>query len=243
MIRFSELFCRSITRRPPAPHGSDGWAGAAAASALPGWLILLVTAAFLFIPRWSSGNALPETGQVRFVADGDTIILESGEKVRYLGIDAPEIAPDKAGRDCYGEESRKLNRDLVLHQRVSLQYDQEKTDRHGRLLAYVILPDGKCANAVMLRAGCALVYRPPQDFRRLQEFLLLQKEAIRQHRGMWGACPVTPAQSYLGNRGTFVLHRLECSLGKKIAAARRVTFGNRWAGLEQGYRPCRLCKP
>ena len=127
-----------------------------------------------------------------FVCDGDTIILKSGEKVRYLGIDAPEIAHDRGTADCFGEEARKLNSDLVLHQRISLQYDHEKTDQYGRLLAYVLLPNGKCANAELLRAGCAFVFRSNQDFRRLQEFLLLQKEAIHQRQGMWGACAVKP---------------------------------------------------
>lgn len=207
------------------------------------WLVILMAMGLTFTPGLSLGRALPDSGQVKFVCDGDTIILESGEKVRYLGIDAPEIAHDKSEADCFGEHARKVNSDLVLHKHVTLQYDQEKIDQHGRLLAYVILPGGKCANAEMLRAGCAFVFRPVQDFRRLQEFLLLQKEAFRQHQGMWGACAVKPEKSYTGNRGTFVFHRPDCPLGRKIAAARRVSFTDRWAGLEQGYRPCRMCKP
>lgn len=207
------------------------------------WLMIFVSAGVMLCAGLSLGQAFPNSGLVKFVLDGDTIVLESGEKVRYLGIDAPEIAHDKSEADCFGEQARKMNSDLVLHKRVSLQYDQEKADQHGRLLAYVILPGGKCANAELLRAGCAFVYRPAQDFRRLQEFLRLQKEAIRQHQGMWQACAVKPEKSYIGNGGTFVFHRPECTLGRKIAAAHRVSFTDRWAGLEQGYRPCRMCKP
>lgn len=207
------------------------------------WVMFLMAAGLMLTPGLSFGRTLPGSGQVTFVVDGDTVVLESGEKVRYLGIDAPEIAHDGSEADCFGEQARKMNRDLVLHKQVSLEYDQEKIDQHGRLLAYVILPGGRCANAELLRAGCAFVFRPAQDFRRLQEFLLLQKEAFRQHRGMWGACEVKPEKSYAGNRGTFVFHRPDCPLGRKIAAARRVRFADRWAGLEQGYRPCRRCKP
>jgi micrococcal nuclease len=212
-------------------------------TALGWWLLALVAGMLALIPGSGWTRAFPDAGEVTFVCDGDTIILETGERVRYLGIDAPEIAHDKAKADCFGEEARKVNSDMVLHKRVSLQYDHEKTDPHGRLLAYVILPNGKCANAEMLRTGSALVYRPAQDLRRLQEFLLLQKEAIRQHQGMWGACPVTPERSYTGNHASFVFHRPECSLGRKIAVRQRVSFADRWAGLDQGYRPCRYCKP
>jgi micrococcal nuclease len=207
------------------------------------WFLVVVVVGLLLIPDCSWGRTLPESGEVAFVCDGDTVILKSGEKVRYLGIDAPEIAHDKGTADCFGEEARKLNSDLVLHQRVSLQYDHEKTDRHGRLLAYVLLPNGKCANAELLRAGGAFVFRSNQDFRRLQEFLLLQKEAIRQHQGMWRACAVKPEPTYTGNRASFVFHRPECALGKKTGHRQRITFGDRWTGLEQGYRPCRYCKP
>jgi micrococcal nuclease len=194
-------------------------------------------------PACGWGRSLPQSGEVAFVCDGDTIILESGERVRYLGVDAPEIEHDKAKADCFGEDARRVNSELVLHKRVFLHYDREKTDQHGRLLAYVMLPNGKCANAEMLRAGYACVFRPAQDFRRLDEFLLLQKEAIHQHKGMWGACSVKPEKNYTGHRASFVFHRPECFLGRKIAVGQRIRFPDRWTGLDQGYRPCRYCKP
>ena len=177
------------------------------------------------------------------MCDGDTIILESGERIRYLGIDAPEVAHDRVKADCFGEQAKELNSDLVLHQRVSLRYDREVIDPYGRFLAYVILPDGRCANLEMLRAGCACVFRTAQGFSRFEEFLSQQREALHKRKGLWGECSVTPAKSCLGNRGSYVFHRPECALGKKIAAESRITFADRWAGLEQGYRPCRYCKP
>jgi micrococcal nuclease len=180
---------------------------------------------------------------VVFVCDGDTIILESGERIRYLGIDAPEVAHEKVKADCFGESAKKLNSDLVLHKEVSLHYDGEVVDRHGRFLAYVILPDGRCVNMELLRAGCACIFRTPQGFRRLEEFLSVIRGALGERKGMWGECPVKPAKSCAGNRASFVFHRPECALGKRIAAGARVSFPDRWVGLEQGYRPCRYCKP
>jgi micrococcal nuclease len=202
-------------------------------------LVMLVQVA----PGLSWGGSPPGSGKVAFVCDGDTIILESGERIRYLGIDAPEVAHGSAKADCFGDDAKKANSDLVLHKQVSLQYDREVIDPYGRFLAYVILPDGRCANLEMLRAGYAYIFRSSKDFRRLEEFLLLQREAIHKQKGMWGACPVKPERTYLGNRGSYVFHRPECALGKKIGPKQRVNFADRLAALEQGYRPCRYCKP
>ncbi len=205
-------------------------------------IIMLATALQgTLAPCW--GRVPPSSGKVVSVSDGDTIILDSGEKVRYLGVDAPEVAHDRAKADCFGDEAKKVNSDLVLHKQVSLQYEREVLDPYGRFLAYVILPDGRCANLELLRAGCAYVYRTSKDFRRLEEFLRQQREAIHQRQGMWGGCPVMPAKAYIGNRRSFVFHRPECARGKKIAARARNNFADRWVALEQGYRPCRFCKP
>jgi micrococcal nuclease len=207
------------------------------------WLITLLATWLLVAPGASWSRSPPYTGKVVFVCDGDTIILESGERIRYLGIDAPEVAHEKVKADCFGDEAKKVNSDLVLHKQVSLEYDREVLDVHGRFLAYVILPDGRCANLEMLRAGCAFVFRSSNDFRRMEEFLRQQREAIHKRQGMWGGCQVILAKAYEGNRASFVFHRSECAWGKKIAARARIPFADRWAGLEQGYRPCRYCKP
>lgn len=203
------------------------------------WAAVLVQAA----PGWCREGKAPASGKVEFVCDGDTIILEGGQRIRYLGIDAPETEHDGTKADCFGDAARRINSDLVLHKQVSLQYDRERVDAYGRLLAYVILPDSRCANLEMLRAGAACVFRTSQGFRRLEEFLSQQREALHKRKGMWGECPVKPAGSCTGNRRSYVFHRPECGLGKKIAARIRVSFPDRWAGLNQGYRPCRYCKP
>ena len=203
------------------------------------FLVLSLTLA----PVLNWGETRPLSGKVTLVCDGDTIILESGERIRYLGIDAPEVAHGKDKADCFGDEARKLNTSMVLHKQVSLQYERETTDPHGRLLAYVFLPDGRSANLEMLRAGCAFVFRSSGNFKRLQEFLGVQQDSIHKRAGMWGSCPVKLAPSYIGNRQSFVLHRPECDLGKRMAARERIPFGDRWAGLREGYRPCRYCKP
>jgi micrococcal nuclease len=128
----------------------------------------------------------PSTAIVASVIDGDTIVLEGGQKVRYLMIDTPEITQGK--HDCYGEEARQYNEDLVLGQEVSLTYDQECEDPYGRLLAYVEAPDGE-ANSLMVARGfaCVLVI-PPNGEDRESEFMSLELGARQKGAGLWGAC-------------------------------------------------------
>ena len=128
----------------------------------------------------------PSTATVASVIDGDTIVLESGDKVRYLMIDTPEITNGK--NDCYGEQARDYNAELVLGQEVTLTYDVECTDRYGRLLAYVEAPDGEM-NTLMVERGfaCVLVI-PPNGSDRESEFATLELGARQSGEGLWGAC-------------------------------------------------------
>ena len=69
-----------------------------------------------------------------YIVDGDTIDVEIGGatyRVRYIGIDTPERG------DCYFDEAKDKNAELVLGQYVRLVKDVSETDRYGRLLRYV----------------------------------------------------------------------------------------------------------
>lgn len=191
----------------------------------------------------SRGPVIPLSGKVALVFDGDTIMLDSGARIRYLGVDAPEVAHEGNPSECWAREAAEFNAGLVLKKQVSLKYDSEKTDVHGRLLAYVFLPDGRCVNAEMLRGGYAYFYRTAEGFSKLDEFLTLQREAIQAGRGMWSRCTPKPSPFYWGNRRSFVLHRPECLLVRAASAKRLVRFQTRRAGFEEGYRPCRYCNP
>ncbi len=186
---------------------------------------------------------LPEAGRVKAVFDGDTILLESGERVRYLGIDAPEVGHHGQDSECYGDQARAANSDWVLHRTVRLEYDRETRDQYGRLLAYVWLADGVCVNLALLRDGYAWLFRPPIGFARHGEFLETQREALRLHRGMWGACSYREESLYIGNRRSEIFHRPGCRSGKKTPRKHRIQWQSRWQALEQGYRPCRRCQP
>lgn len=133
-----------------------------------------------------SSRCGPTTGIVERVVDGDTIDLETGERIRYLMIDTPEVSSG----DCYAKEATELNSQLVLGREVRLEYDVECTDRFGRLLAYVYVGDNEI-NTVMVERGYAcLLHIPPNGADRRDEFAAIETLARNEERGMWGLCEV-----------------------------------------------------
>ncbi len=208
------------------------------------FLVLAVAIPFFSVfPHTPAAFGTPSSGTVVKVFDGDTVLLESGEKVRYLGIDAPEVAHGDTPADCYGAEAKALNEQLVLHREVRLRYDRMPTDAHGRLLAYVFLPDGRCVNDELVARGAALVFRSSEGFSRFHELLALQRAALRDRRGLWGQCAVQPSAHYFGNRRSYVFHRPECPFGRQTGTGNRIRFDSRASALEAGFSPCRRCRP
>ncbi len=210
---------------------------------LAGALVILLVGSAWAIGSRSSTGGLPTSGIVAAVFDGDTVQLQSGQRVRYLGLDAPEVEHDGTAGDCFSEEAKRANRELVLHKKVSLHYDRETTDRHGRLLAYVTSGDGRSVNGELIRGGYAHVFRTADGFARLEDYVALQREAIESRRGMWGACSVRPARFYIVNRGTGIFHRPGCRYGRSTSAHHAIRLETRWAALLEGLSPCRRCKP
>ena len=87
---------------------------------------------------------------VKRVIDGDTIELDNGKTLRYIGIDTPETKHPTKGVQCFGEEAYKKNKELVEGKRVQLEKDVSETDRYGRLLRYVfVLPDDASRSATL----------------------------------------------------------------------------------------------
>lgn len=187
---------------------------------------------------------LPKTGRVVKVFDGDTVQLEGNITVRYLGIDAPEIAHDNNPPDCYGDEAKIKNASLVLGKKIKLQYDEnEKLDRYGRLLAYVFLENGTLVNELLVSEGYAFVLRGAGGFSRLESFLNAQRSAIKNKRGLWGHCNYKLESYYIGNTRSFVFHRPNCSAANMIMPINRMRFKTREEAFIEGYHPCRKCKP
>ncbi len=136
---------------------------------------------------------------VKRVTDGDTLVLTNGERVRLIGIDAPESRPnpraekqaEKEGKDskaiiAMGKEATKFVKTLVKPgDEVKLEFDVEKRDRYGRLLAYVYLSDGKMLNEEIVKAGYANLLTIPPNVKYQKKFLKAYHEARENKRGLW----------------------------------------------------------
>jgi len=121
------------------------------------------------------------------VVDGDTIEVEiEGEryKVRYIGIDTPELHHPTKPVGYYAQEAYEKNRELVEGQTVFLEKDVSETDRYGRLLRYVYMGD-VFVNAYLVQHGYAQISTYPPDVKYQERFLELQREAREAGRGLW----------------------------------------------------------
>jgi micrococcal nuclease len=119
-----------------------------------------------------------DTVMVVRVIDGDTIIIDGGDHVRYIGIDSPETD------EFYYAQASQLNADLVAGKRVRLESDVTDKDKYGRLLRYVYVGD-IFVNAEMVKQGCAWSIAYPPDVKYQVYLEAMEKEARELKRGFW----------------------------------------------------------
>ena len=117
-----------------------------------------------------SGDDIVEKKLVTKIIDGDTVIIEGGERVRLLGIDA-----DERGYPCYEPAKQRLE-ELVLNKEVYLESDGEDQDKYERYLRYLIL-DGENINLRLVEEGLAIAYFYPQNVKYRDEITEAEKEA------------------------------------------------------------------
>ena len=182
-------------------------------------------------------------GQVRWVADGDTIVLTDGERVRYADINTPEVAHDGEPGEPYGDEARAFNQKLVQGRWLNLELAEESRDHYGRLLAYVFLEDGTFVNGELVQQGYAHLIRHQSKVPYWEKLLNLQRQALKEKKGIWSLPVSKPEKYYLGNKRSWVFHRPHCQFGLRAAEHNRVFFESRYEALYQGFSPGRRCKP
>ncbi len=126
--------------------------------------------------------------KVTRVIDGDTIEIEGGERVRYIGIDTPETVDPRKPVQCFGIEASKKNKELVEGKMVRLEKDITDRDKYNRLLRYVYIDDA-FINLELVKQGFAYSYSYPPDIKYQDQFLKAQQEAREAKRGLWNSCP------------------------------------------------------
>ena len=171
------------------------------------------------------------------VIDGDTIVLNNGERVRLIGIDAPEIGEPGA------DEATQFVRERVEGLTVWLEADGADRDRFGRLRRYVWLQQPSNTqdenqirqhqlNALLLENGLARVMiigrvRNEALFRQLTSVPATSSEAIQS--------------SFIGNKNSQIFHTLECN--SLPSQQNRLIFESREDAIRAGYRACQRCSP
>lgn len=169
------------------------------------YLLPIFLSLFIILPAAYPAAEKPDETfyAVKKVVDGDTVVLSTGEKVRLIGIDAPEARHnEKLKRDmektkkdadtiiALGKRSTQFTRSLVEGKRVRLEFDVERRDRYGRLLAYLYTEDGVFVNAEILKEGYAMVMTVPPNVKYKDFFAELQKKARENKLGLWRTTPI-----------------------------------------------------
>lgn len=188
--------------------------------------------------------------RVTRVIDGDTIELENGERVRYVGIDTPETVDPRKPVQCFGVEASKKNKELVEGKSVRLERDITDRDKYNRLLRYVWVGD-TFINLALIEEGYAQSYSYPPDIKYQGQFVEAQRQARETNKGLWGGCasetasvvipPITPSQDTTNDScvikgnisasGEKIYHLLGC--GSYAKTQIDTGRGERWFCSEQ----------
>lgn len=182
-----------------------------------------------------------ETAICTKVVDGDTIYLDNGEKVRFVGVNTPE-----RGVEGY-ITSKNFVQKLCLNKEVGLDIDDSKhNDKYGRTLAVVIV-DGKNVNEMLLKEGLAeVMYMPPSEFYPY-DWAGSSTHVASSHssssKDTSSSSSSSDSGSYIANANTGKFHYASCNSAQKIKDYNKVYLTSREDAISQGYVPCKICNP
>ena len=134
------------------------------------------------------GGGLTEYRMVLKVIDGDTLLLDSQEKVRLIGVKTPGAADSSVSHHCYASEAHNFMRLMVEGKKVRLEYGVDRRNRAGVTMAYVYLDDDTFLNAEIVRQGYGYAsLDDPLDYID-NLFRQSEEEAKARRRGLWNNC-------------------------------------------------------
>jgi len=147
------------------------------------FLFLLVIFSLVF-GFFSWQHFSPQSFTVAKVVDGDTIKLNDGRTIRYIGLDAPEEG------ECFAEEAKKINSDLVLGKKVRFEMDTNEMDRFGRYLSYLFLQDDEevFVNQYLLQEGAGEFFLDTVNLRYQDLLVQTAEKAHQENKGLWQTC-------------------------------------------------------
>ncbi|HJX19103.1 MAG TPA: thermonuclease family protein [Acidiferrobacterales bacterium] len=134
---------------------------------------------------------------VRYVVDGDSVILSDQRQVRLIGINAPEFGKDGRPDEPLAAAARDRLRELVQGKHVRLVLEEEQRDHYGRWLAHLRLPDDTrveeiLVEEILLREGLAAAIAIPPNISQVRQLFAAESVARTTRRGIWGVAYTTP---------------------------------------------------
>lgn len=155
------------------------------------WLAVLLAAASAPLVAHAadcSPLGVRHHAHVRYVIDGDTVILDGGRHIRIVGLNAPEIGHDGASDQPFARAARKRLVALLasVHNRIEWSVAPDRRDHYGRTLAHIYI-DGRDAAGLLLHAGLAAVIAIPPNVRRSACYAAAERAARIAHRGLWSS--------------------------------------------------------
>lgn len=142
-------------------------------------------------------DRIDETATVSFIADGDTVKLDSGEWVRFIAINTPEKGRKGRKDEPLANAARLALQELIEGQamKISLRYGSDKRDRHGRLLAHAFLPDGTNISEELIADGLGFhIVVPPNDWG-YNCYQAAERQAHNEQKGIWKEAWYDPRDS------------------------------------------------
>ncbi len=172
--------------------------------------------------------ALPQLHSVVKVIDGDTVHLESGEKVRLIGLNAPEMAREGQPAQPYANEATtRLKALLGKPATIRLLSGVESRDRYGRQLAHGINKQGIDITETLISEGLAFAVTIPPNIWKSSCYQKAEEDARQSKRGLWGHSVYQPKSPEQITDGGFQRIR-----GEVI----RVNRGRNWLRLDLSHR-------
>ncbi len=205
-------------------------------------IILISFSFFLFYSFRDSERTISDSkwseekrGIIVHIYDGDTFKVRfnrSEERLRLLGVDAPEIGDPSEEVDLWARLARRFSLYYLLKKQVTLTFERERTDRYGRLLAYLWLENGFLFNELIIKQGLARCFEAasvsPTMKKRLKQ---AEEEAKKAKRGIWQsewpkAIEPDKVRHYLGHLKAvnFVCERVRVERGYTLIYARQGHF-------------------
>ena len=187
------------------------------------------------VSQWPTSIVVnPETKKVFLLSflgvvtvfDGDTVLLDNGEKVRLLGINTPEVEGRNKMLQKGGEEARQWLQNRLEGEKVRLLKDLTSKDKYGRTLAHLFSEDGGHINLELVREGYAAVNIYPPDLLFTDELVAAQQQAEAKYLGIWQYSEYAPKTIQSISRKQYKgWQRLQGRV-QKISASRKYIYLN-----------------